>query len=46
MCLGPLTNVATAIRQDPSLGKNLQHCVIMGGNYYGKTTQKCINYVK
>eukprot|EP00105_Crassostrea_gigas_P035101 XP_019919249.1 PREDICTED: probable uridine nucleosidase 2 [Crassostrea gigas] len=36
VCLGPLTNVATALRQDPSLGKNLQHCVIMGGNYYGK----------
>lgn len=36
VCLGPLTNVATAIRLDPALGQRIQHCVIMGGNYYGR----------
>ncbi|XP_062571979.1 uncharacterized protein LOC134233934 [Saccostrea cucullata] len=39
VCLGPLTNVATAIRLDPALGQRIQHCVIMGGNYYGKSNQ-------
>ncbi|XP_048776665.2 nucleoside hydrolase-like isoform X2 [Ostrea edulis] len=36
VCLGPLTNVASAIRMDPTLGQRIQQCVIMGGNYYGK----------
>ena len=43
VCLGPLTNVATAILQDPSLGENLKHCVIMGGNYYGKINLRMLS---
>ncbi|CAH1787467.1 unnamed protein product [Owenia fusiformis] len=34
--LGPLTNIAMAIRLDPDLGKKLKDCYIMGGNYQGK----------
>ena len=29
--LGPLTNIALAIRKDPSLAKQVSRCVIMGG---------------
>lgn len=43
VCLGPLTNVATAILHDPSLGENLKHCVIMGGNYYGKINLRMLS---
>ena len=34
-CLGPLTNVALALRMDPGLGQKLKHCYVMGGNYQG-----------
>jgi purine nucleosidase len=30
--LGPLTNIALALRQDPGIAKNVSRCVIMGGN--------------
>lgn len=33
ICLGPLTNVAMALRMDPMFGANLKECFIMGGNY-------------
>lgn len=36
LCIGPLTNVAVALRLDPHFGKKLQQCVIMGGNSKGK----------
>ena len=36
IALGPLTNVALAMRMDPSLGGNLKEIFIMGGNIEGK----------
>lgn len=33
VCLGPLTNVAIALKLDPQFG--FQRIVVMGGNYYG-----------
>ena len=33
--LGPLTNVAVALRQDPSIAKAVSACVIMGGTGQG-----------
>ncbi|XP_060069868.1 nucleoside hydrolase-like [Ylistrum balloti] len=36
MCIGPLTNLATALKVDPDFGSRLRDCFIMGGNYYGK----------
>lgn len=35
-CIGPLTNIAVAIRMDRSFGSRLKSCYIMGGNYTGK----------
>jgi inosine-uridine nucleoside N-ribohydrolase len=37
LCLGPLTNVALAIRMDPSFCKNVKEMLIMGGNTEGKS---------
>jgi len=31
VAIGPMTNIATAIRQDPNLAKNVRELVIMGG---------------
>lgn len=36
VCLGPLTNVALALRLDPEFGSKLKDCFIMGGNHAGK----------
>ncbi|OWF40166.1 uncharacterized protein LOC110464152 [Mizuhopecten yessoensis] len=36
MCIGPLTNLATALKVDPDFSCRLRDCYIMGGNYYGK----------
>ncbi|KAK2181988.1 hypothetical protein NP493_372g02041 [Ridgeia piscesae] len=36
ICLGPLTNVALALRLDPEFGSKLKDCFIMGGNHTGK----------
>jgi purine nucleosidase len=33
--LGPLTNIAVALRQDPSLARAVSQCVIMGGTGQG-----------
>ena len=33
--LGPLTNVATALLRDPSIAKDVERCVIMGGIGFG-----------
>jgi len=33
--LGPLTNVATALRRDPSIAKAVSECIIMGGTGQG-----------
>lgn len=35
VCLGPLTNLALALKLDPELGQNLKNVVIMGGNTEG-----------
>jgi len=35
ICLGPLTNLCQALKEEPSLGKKLQSCTIMGGNTMG-----------
>ncbi|XP_053381444.1 pyrimidine-specific ribonucleoside hydrolase RihA-like isoform X2 [Mercenaria mercenaria] len=36
VCIGPLTNVAMAIRMDGTFGSRLKGCYIMGGNHEGK----------
>jgi inosine-uridine nucleoside N-ribohydrolase len=36
LCLGPLTNVALAIRMDPRFCTNVKEIFIMGGNMEGK----------
>jgi len=36
IALGPLTNLAIALRMDPALGSKIKHCHIMGGNYAGE----------
>ena len=33
--LGPLTNVAVALRQDPSIAQAVSECIIMGGTGHG-----------
>ncbi|CAD6192010.1 unnamed protein product [Caenorhabditis auriculariae] len=35
VCLGPLTNIALALRLDPNFATRPKKIVIMGGNYYG-----------
>ncbi len=37
VALGPLTNVAIALRLDENLGKKLKEIVVMGGNIQGKS---------
>lgn len=37
LCLGPLTNLALAIKLDPTLGNDLKHLYLMGGNYQGES---------
>lgn len=36
VAIGPLTNVAVALRLNPDFGKQLKKCVIMGGNTEGQ----------
>ncbi|XP_052093617.1 uncharacterized protein LOC127729775 [Mytilus californianus] len=36
VCIGPLTNMAMALRKDKTFGQQLEKCYIMGGNYCGK----------
>ncbi|KAL3870547.1 hypothetical protein ACJMK2_038600 [Sinanodonta woodiana] len=36
VCLGPLTNIAVALRIDPHFGTRLKNCFIMGGNHQGR----------
>ena len=33
ICLGPLTNLASAMKKDPKLVKRVKHLVIMGTTY-------------
>ena len=33
ICLGPLTNIANALKKDPKLAYRLKHLVIMGTTY-------------
>jgi len=33
LCLGPLTNLALALKLDPTLGDHLRHLYLMGGNF-------------
>ena len=35
ICLGPLTNIAMALRLEDGLGAHIKHCYIMGGNTTG-----------
>ena len=35
ICLGPLTNLAEALANEPNLGRKLKSCTIMGGNAMG-----------
>ena len=41
VCIGPLTNLALALRLDPSFGRKLKECYIMGGNYSGHYLHTC-----
>ena len=34
--LGPLTNVATALRRDPRIATSVKECTIMGGTGQGR----------
>lgn len=36
LCLGPLTNIALALKLDPSIAKLMKHVFIMGGTSFGK----------
>ena len=36
VAIGPLTNLALAVRMDPGFIANLDRLVIMGGSWYGK----------
>ncbi|KAL4219576.1 hypothetical protein ACF0H5_022150 [Mactra antiquata] len=36
VCIGPLTNIAMAVRMDSKFGSRIKHCYIMGGNHEGK----------
>lgn len=38
VCLGPLTNLALALRLDPQVGKKLKNVYILGGNIEGEST--------
>ena len=40
VCIGPLTNIATAVKKDKTFGSRLKECFIMGGNYYGNNTSR------
>uniref|UniRef100_A0A1B6KD12 Inosine/uridine-preferring nucleoside hydrolase domain-containing protein n=1 Tax=Graphocephala atropunctata TaxID=36148 RepID=A0A1B6KD12_9HEMI len=35
LCLGPLTNIALAVRTYPCFAENIKEVIIMGGNYKG-----------
>ena len=35
VCLGPLTNLALALRLDPLIATNLRELIIVGGNVEG-----------
>ena len=37
VCLGPLTNLAVALRIDTTFGTKLRQCTIMGGNTQGNS---------
>lgn len=39
VAIGPLTNVAAAVRADPGLATGLREVVVMGGIYLGSTNQ-------
>ena len=36
MCVGPLTNLALALRLDPQMSKKLKEVFILGGNIEGR----------
>lgn len=36
LCLGPLTNIALALKLDPSIAKLMKNVFVMGGTSYGK----------
>ena len=42
VCLAPLTNVAVALRIDPTFGTKLRQCIIMGGNTTGNYLVICV----
>ncbi len=42
MAIGPLTNIAMAVRMSRDFGKKLKDCYIMGGNVRGKTSLDCL----
>jgi inosine-uridine nucleoside N-ribohydrolase len=44
LCLGPLTNLALAIRLDPSFLTKLKQLVVMGGSVEGEFTAADIAY--
>ena len=43
VCLGPLTNVALAMRLDPGFVLRPAQIVAMGGNYLGEMNRKFLN---
>lgn len=46
VAIGPLTNLALAIRLDPSFPQKLKELYIMGGNKEGKTSTRFLFLLK
>jgi hypothetical protein len=42
VALGPLTNLALAMRLDDQFASNLKELYIMGGNVEGKVVRRCV----
>ena len=46
VCLGPLTNIALALKLDPEFGKRPKKVVMLGGNIHGSFHKKTLTHTK